>query len=194
MTTEDLIKNLEAAGFNVEYDRDWTYVDNVYTQEKYDKLESIVREALGADFKEIEAYLMCKRTHPWYWFRTSWEGTGYTPFEFEMLDDMIDLLRCYDYGTAAEFIDEIEEILRDDDYSDEDAPEYIKDEKSRYQTVIEWLKTEDPDEVFAVRNGDIQYKDQYIEASDIFIDDGERYFIGYIIPEVEEYDDEGEDE
>lgn len=142
MTTEDLIKNLEAAGFNVEYDRDWTYVDNVYTQEVYDKLESIVREALGDDFKKIEAYLMSKRIHPWYWFQTVWEGTGYTHFEFEMLADMITgLERCYDYGTAAEFIDEIEEILRDDYYSDldEDAPEYIKDKKSRYHAAIEWL-------------------------------------------------------
>lgn len=36
--------------------------------------------------------------------------------------------------------------------------------------------------------------DQYIVVSGDFKDDGERYFIGYIIPEVEEYDDDDEDE
>ncbi len=140
MTTEDLIKNIEAAGFKVEDDRGLTYVNNVTTQEEYDKLENIVREAIGDDFiiyyQHLKAELICKRIHPWYYFRSIYQGSGFTPFEFEMLDDM-DVLHKYNWGTAEQYLEEFEESIRD----------FGEDEVSEYRTFIEWLKTKDPNTI-----------------------------------------------
>ncbi len=191
MTTEDLIKNIKAAGFNVEEDRGYTYVNNVTTQEEYDKLESIVREAVDDDYEpyELKAYLIGKRTWPWYRFRTSYQGRGFTPFEFEMLGDMINL-DDYNWGTAEDFITEIQSLIHDeiDPIEDENR---IRD----YNEVIEWLKTEDPNKVFAVcwSCGDgLDSRYSFKDADGGFTEDVDSYFIGYIIPEVEEYEDEDE--
>lgn len=191
MTTEDLIKNIKAAGFNVEEDKGYTYVNNVTTQEEYDKLESIVREAIGDDFitdyQHLKAYLIGKRTWPWYRFRTSYQGKGFTPFEFEMLGDMINL-DDYNWGTAEDFITEIQSIIQDDLDPEEDE-NHIRD----LNEVVEWLKTEDPNKVFAVcwSCGDSYgSRDSFKDADGGFKEDVDSYFIGYIIPEVEEYEDE----
>lgn len=185
MTTEDLIKNIKAAGFNVEEDKGYTYVNNVTTQEEYDKLESIVSEAIGDDFEYIEACRIHKREHPYYFFNIYHVGTGYTKFDFNMLPDKwTDYCYC---GNPAYFIDLIEVFLN------EDGDCYDEYEIGKFHEVIEWLKKQDPESEFVhgcCPDDKLWEWNKYQCVDYRFEDDGEIFFIGYIIPEVEEYDDE----